>query len=402
MGSFTLDWIQLAAIVGALQGVVLANVLASQRTNRTANRLLATLMVTMTIYLASGPYYTAGLIRVYPHFFAVSYQTTWVFGPLVYLYACAASDRSWRFGWRTLSHFVPVTITTIAAMPFYMMSGPEKIAAWDRWLAQGPGGALAYLDPFKYVSGIAYSAATALYLVRHRRHVEQNYSNTVGVNLRWLLWLTAGTGGIWVMVTTLKIAQVSTSMRDGHVAIAMALLMYGIGYIGLRQPEIFRYQTVEPPVERIEAVSTRSSPESVRPAPRYQHSGLGEVEATQLRDAVLRLMEHEQPWKESELTLADLADRLNSIPYKLSEVLNSQVGQTFYDFVNGYRVREVQRRITAGDARSLKMLALAMDAGFASKSAFNEAFKKHTAQTPSAFRQAVMALETDAPKQVSS
>ena len=51
--------------------------------------------------------------------------------------------------------------------------------------------------------------------------------------------------------------------------------------------------------------------------------------------------------------------------------------------------RKVQRRIKAGDARSLKMLALAMDAGFASKSTFNEVFKKHTNQTPSAFRQTI-------------
>jgi AraC-like DNA-binding protein len=100
-------------------------------------------------------------------------------------------------------------------------------------------------------------------------------------------------------------------------------------------------------------------------------------------------MEKQQPWKESELTLADLASRLDSTPHKLSEVLNSQMSQTFYDFVNGYRVREVQRRIKAGEARSLKMLALAMDAGFASKSTFNDVFKKHTSQTPSAFRQTV-------------
>jgi AraC-like DNA-binding protein len=52
-------------------------------------------------------------------------------------------------------------------------------------------------------------------------------------------------------------------------------------------------------------------------------------------------------------------------------------------------VREVQRRIQAGEARRLKMLALALDAGFASKSTFNEAFKKHTNRTPSGFRQAV-------------
>jgi AraC-like DNA-binding protein len=384
MASLTLDWIQLAATVGALQGLILTAVIAAQRTNRTANRLLATFMATMTIYLAAGPYYTAGLVRFYPHFAMVSYQTPWVFGPLVYLYARAASDRSWRFTFKALGHFVPVAITTILTMPFYMMSGPEKLATWERWSVHGLSGTLSYVDPFKYVSGIAYSAATAVFLVRHRRDVEHSYSNIERVNLNWLFWLTAATGGIWVLVTALKLAHVSTAIRDGHVAITMALLVYGIGYKGLRQPEVSRYQTAElPPSPVVDRPSPTESP------PRYERSGLGDAEAVRLRESLMSMMEKQQPWKESELTLADLAGRLNSTPHKLSEVLNLQIGQTFYDFVNGYRVREVQRRIKAGDARSLKMLALAMDAGFASKSAFNEVFKKHTSQTPSAFRQAV-------------
>ena len=102
----------------------------------------------------------------------------------------------------------------------------------------------------------------------------------------------------------------------------------------------------------------------------------------------MAVMDKDRPWQDSGLTLADLAARLSTTPHNLSEVLNSQLGQTFYDFVNGYRVREVQRRITAGDARALKMLSLAMDAGFASKSTFNQVFKKHTSQTPSDFRHA--------------
>ena len=100
-------------------------------------------------------------------------------------------------------------------------------------------------------------------------------------------------------------------------------------------------------------------------------------------------MDGEHPWKNSELTLADLAERLHTTPHKLSEVLNTEIGETFYDFVNGYRVREVQRRIAAGEARALKILSLALDAGFASKSTFNQVFKKHTSQTPSDFRQTV-------------
>jgi AraC-like DNA-binding protein len=389
MPSLTLDWIQLAAAIGAVQGLLLAAGLAGQRTNRTANRLLAALMATMAIYLAAGPYYRSGLIRVYPHFFAISYQTPWVFGPLVYLYARAASDRSWRFTWKALLHFAPVTITTIAAMPFYMMSGPEKIAMWERWSVNGVTGLLAYLDPTKYASGILYSTATMLYLVRHRRHIEHSYSNIERVNLRWLFWISAATGGIWVLVTSLKIAHVSTAIRDGHVAIAMALLVYGIGYMGLRQPEVFRFETVETQAQTPEVDSSPSAVQSETAALRYERRRVDDAEAVQLKESLLTLMETEQPWKESELTLLDLARRLNSTPHKVSAVLNGAVGQSFYDFVNGYRVREVQRRIKAGDARSLKMLALAMDAGFASKSAFNEGFKKHTSRTPSAFRQEV-------------
>lgn len=114
-----------------------------------------------------------------------------------------------------------------------------------------------------------------------------------------------------------------------------------------------------------------------------------DAEATRLKTSLLAVMESERLWKNSELTLAHLAARLRTTPHKLSEVLNSEVGQTFYDFVNGYRVREVQRRIREGEARALKILALALDAGFASKSTFNEAFKKHTGQTPSNFRHTV-------------
>ena len=414
MASLTLDWIQLAAVVGALQGLLLTGVLLAQRNNRTANRLLATLMAAFTIYLASSLYYSAGIVRVFPHFFGVSYQMPWVFGPLVYLYAVAASDRSWRFEPKTLLHFVPVAINTLATSPYYFMSGAEKLAMLDRWTAGDIPRQLALLDPFKYVLGIAYSVATVLYLRRHRRQIEHSYSNTTRVNLRWLLGLTIAAFGIWLLAVTLRLGEVDTPVRDEHISLAMAILVYAIGYMGLRQPEVFRYETAEYPVPATAAATARAAPpvhvpdeqvpdervpdervpddpvpDGARSTSRYERSGLGDIEAQRLKNALLAIMDREQPWKESELTLADLAARLHSTPHKLSEVLNAQIGQTFYDFVNGYRVREVQRRIQAGETRARKMLALAMDAGFASKSTFNQAFKKHTSQTPSDFREAV-------------
>jgi len=331
-------------------------------------------------------------VRSFPHFFGISYQMPWVFGPLVYLYAVAASDRSWRFRKETLIHFVPVTINVLATMPYYLMSGTEKLATVERWFGGDVPRLLAFLDPFKYVLGLSYSIATVVFLRRHRRLVENSYSNTEHVNLRWLLLLTVSTFGIWLLATTLKVAEVQTGVRDSHISLAMAVLVYAIGYMGLRQPEVFRYETAEYPIPKLaNAVSPSPTPpdEPATPEPRYERSGLGDAEAQQLKKKLLSVMETRRPWLDSELTLADLATSLDTTPHKLSEVLNSEIGQTFYDFVNGYRVREVQRRIKAGEARALKMLALAMDAGFASKSTFNEAFKKHTSQTPSGFRQAV-------------
>ena len=393
MASLTLDWIQIACVVGALQGLFLTGVIGAQKHNRTANRLLAVLVATFTMYLASTVYFSAGIVQLWPHYFGVAYQTPWVFGPLVYLYAVAASDRAWRFERKTWLHFVPVAISTLATSPYFFMRGAEKLALLERWRAGDIPLQLEILDPFKYVSGIAYSIATILYLRHHARQVQHSYSNTDRVNLRWLLFLSTSAFGIWLLATGLKIFDVAGAVRDEHISLAMSVLVYAIGYMGLRQPEVFNYKTAEYPVPKSPILVVEASPPNESSfegdAPRYERSGLDDLEAARLKGRLLAVMDAEKPWRDSELTLADLAAKLDSTPHKLSEVLNAQLGQTFYDFVNAYRVREVQRRIKAGDARALKMLALAMDAGFASKSTFNQAFKKHTSQTPSDFRQAV-------------
>ena len=380
-----LDWVQLAAAAGALQGMFLSAVLLAQRGNRTANGLLAALMIAFTIYLASTVYYATGLFQRFPHFFGISYQMPWVFGPLVYLYARAASDRSWRFQRRHLLHFAPVVVSLLLATPYYLMSGAEKIALYDRMQLGVVPALITSIDPLKFVSGISYSAATLLYLRRHRNRIRNSYSNTDRVNLTWLLRLAAAAAAIWVLATSLKLGAVGQRVRDGHVSLAIAVVVYGIGYRGLRQTEIFAYEGLgqsDPPA----SAPITESGSSTR---RSERSALAPREAERLERDLLGLMKTEFPWRDPELTLADLAARLESTPHKISELLNARLGQTFYDFVNGYRVEDVQRRIASGETRTRNILNLAFDAGFASKSTFNQAFKTRTGQTPSAYKRTV-------------
>jgi AraC-like DNA-binding protein len=390
MTSLTLDWLHLITLLGAVQGVVLAGALASKKSNRTANRLLAALMLSFSISLATTVYHGGKFEQRFPHFFGAGYPQPFLFGPLVYLYAITAADRSRRLTWRDALHFAPFLVAVLVVLPTYLASGAEKLEFYARLQRGDIPLQVRILDPLKLVSGITYATATIVFLLRHRGRVKASYSSTERVNLQWLLWLGLSSGFVWLMAVVFDLMERGGvglgQSADDIIALAVAIIVYGIGYMGLRQPEIFRYETAEypVPVEMLPEPDAEARPS----APRYERSGLTERQADRLRDALIAMMDKERPWLESELTLADLASRLSTTPHRLSEVLNAQVGQSFYDFVNGYRVREVQRRITAGDAKQVKMLALALDAGFASKSTFNVVFKKHTNQTPSDYQQA--------------
>lgn len=381
-----LDWFQIATLLGAAQGFLLAAVLATQQRNRTANRLLAVAMVAFSLDLLTAVYIVGGYEQQFPHFFGVGYPLALLYGPLIYLYAVTAADRTRRLTPRDVLHFLPYVTVIVAGIPIYLMSGAEKVAFYHD-LQRGLIPPLIQLvDPLKFVSGISYAVATLLFLRKHAQRVKANYSSLERMNLQWLVRLAGAAAAIWIFATVAAITgplkPELLSFADHVVSLAVAILVYWIGYMGLRQPEIFNWARAEAPVP----VST--APVSEEQA-QYERSGLTDREAAALKSALLTAMDRERPYQNSNLTLAELAERLHTTPHKLSEVLNSQLEQTFYDFVNGYRVQDVQRRIADERSKHLTILSLAIDAGFASKSTFNEVFKKHTGHTPSAYRRSL-------------
>ncbi len=386
MNAITLDWLHIIALLGAVQGLILTGVLTAQRRNRTANRVLAAAMLAFTIYLATAVYHAAGLVEVLPHFFGAAYPMPLLYGPLIYLYAVTASNRSRRLTRWDALHFAPFVLTIVLGLSIYLMSGPDKIALYHA-LQRGDAPLLIrVVNPLKLLSGVTYAVITLRFLRRHRAIVKDNYSSLERVNLQWLVRLAGAGAAIWVLAVAFEVTQFVPFQRgDDVITLAIALLVYDIGYMALRQPEIFRFDAGDPPPAQ------PPLPPSEPVESRYERSGLSDWEAAALKKALLAAMDADRPWQDSGLTLADLARRLSTTPHKLSELLNSQLEQTFYDFVNGYRVRSVQRRIESGDARSLTILSLALDAGFASKSTFNDVFKKHTGKTPSDYRRSVAA-----------
>jgi AraC-like DNA-binding protein len=93
-----------------------------------------------------------------------------------------------------------------------------------------------------------------------------------------------------------------------------------------------------------------------------------------------------KPYLELGFTLALLADKLDISPLHLSQVINENLGKSYFDFVNEYRVQETKKVLTSPEAERFSILGIALDAGFNSKSAFYTAFKKHAGMTPTQFK----------------
>ena len=406
MKPMALEWFQLAALLGATQGFLLAGVLATQGRNRTGNRFLAAAMVAFSIYLLTVVYHAVQFEQVFPHFFGAAYPMPLLYGPLIYLYAITTSDQARRLHRRDCLHFLPFVAVVITGLPIYLMSGSEKIAFYLELQRGVRPTLLSVIDPLKLVSGISYTVVTIVFLRRHQIRMKDSYSSLERVSLRWLLWLAGAAATIWGLATVLDVVALLNHplvrREDDVVALAIAILVYGIGYMALRQPEILSFTASEHRGAESVLLESGTSPPSAAPpdlgsepasgegaARRYERSGLTEPEARALEEQLLAVMDGEHPYRDSELNLDDLARRLETTPHKLSEVLNSQLGQSFYDFVNGYRVRDVQRRIADARSKPLTILSLALDAGFSSKSTFNQVFKRHTGQTPSDYRKSV-------------
>ena len=105
-------------------------------------------------------------------------------------------------------------------------------------------------------------------------------------------------------------------------------------------------------------------------------------------------MEEEKLYQEAELTLQQVANKLQVPAYQVSQALNEGMMKSFYDVVNNYRVEDAKRLLLDEKSRNHTILSIGFEAGFNSKTTFNTVFKKFTGLTPSEYREKESSLST--------
>ncbi len=118
---------------------------------------------------------------------------------------------------------------------------------------------------------------------------------------------------------------------------------------------------------------------------KYEKNALSKKEKERIWNDLQMLMKEDLFFTNPKLNLNDLAVKLETIPNKLSQVINEKSQRTYYDFTNSFRVNYAKQLIDEGHLNQRTLLAIAYDSGFSSKSTFNRAFKKIEGVTPSVY-----------------
>jgi len=157
-----------------------------------------------------------------------------------------------------------------------------------------------------------------------------------------------------------------------------------LGAIGLAQAVTLAF-TVRPHQQALDTLFGARSPPLVEasPTPVLPDRKAEDVWVERLE----LLMTTENAYRDPELSVERLADRLGLPEYKLRELINKRLGyRNFPAFVNEYRLREVAQKLRDPAFDSRPILSLALDAGFGSIGPFNRAFRERYDVTPSKFR----------------
>ncbi len=317
----------------------------------------------------------------------VLFEAVWIVGataalPLLWLYIWRLTDEGLNWPKQVWLHaFLPGFSVLLFASVFILPRSDQGYLFTD---ADGALSRRGFIFGFAYetfglfvvtVQWLFYLVLSSLRLLRYRARLKDVFASTENKELRWALVIIGLCGSYWLLGFVLVVLDISGVYETSHDApeYALNLVISCVLLIwGLRQRPSLQMPATAP-------IETTSAETPIK----YAKSALTEVMADRIAAKLKRAMTEDQLHLDPNLSLWALSKHVGVSDNYVSQVLNEEIGQNFFDFVNGYRVKEAQVRLANSDET---ILSIAYDIGFNSRSSFYTAFKKSTGQTPTAFR----------------
>lgn len=254
------------------------------------------------------------------------------------------------------------------------------------------------------VLAAGYALAALYRLSQYRQRLRERYSSIERRELSWLSWLC-------MSFIALLILWFPANLVGGFWGLLLILgrliTLYFVGWFGLRQTAVFMSPIgadepgkvnlssataddkafITPPFDLASPADKPSSGDTdSQEADKYARSGMTEAVSRLIGQRLERWVAHERGYLDPDIKLTGLAECIGTSPQLLSQYLNDVLGLSFFDYINGLRVAEVQKMMRDRSNETRTLLDLAFAAGFTSKSTFNTSFKKISGLAPSIWR----------------
>lgn len=313
-------------------------------------------------------------------------------GPSLYLYVRSFKEViTWKKAW---PHFILFVLCLFLAWWVYSAIG-SKYPASVHIPVDAASKPLLFLPiTIRLVQRLLYYFLSRKELSTYQRSIRHLFSDTSRIDLNWVRWLL--NGSLFLLVITAFFYTLMIRLPqylDWWILMPAAFVsvyIYMATFKGLTQltlwqmrPGIDKEQLEEELVQAEQMELQKTNEEKTA----SQKNRLADSKTSEIVVKILAVMEQEKLFQETELTVQDLADKLQFPSYQVSQAINEGMKKNFYDLVNSYRVEEAKRLLLDSRNRSYTILSVGFEAGFNSKTTFNTVFKKFTGLTPTEYRE---------------
>jgi AraC-like DNA-binding protein len=390
--TMNLTFSTVAIIIAASQSFLLSLLIFQKHRNIFANNFLAALMLCYAVILVHLLLQDSGTYRIIPLAF-LFVGTPLAAMPMHFLYTKYLLKRYTGVLKNDWYHFLPFGIFELFALSSILAGKPFFFSA----MTARPSETSFVFEAFNFfliAQGATYMIISYRMIQQYTVHIKDISSSVEYVQMNWLRNITiAGLVALFLFLTEDLLMLLGVNLSNFILAsVSFAVYVYGMGYVGLSKSEILGSPEIEKTMYDISTVVSEEG--SLTHISRYEKSGLDDETVRLYDEELLRLMEEKKPFLNPTLTLARLAEMLQVSPHNLSEVINTQEEKNFYDFVNDYRIEQVKKDLVNPAKQHLKILSLALEAGFNSKASFNTIFKEETGMTPSEYRKTVAKINS--------
>lgn len=310
----------------------------------------------------------------YPALMATLEITRFAMSPALYFSVLCFTIPERRFMRIDYLHFLPFAIfllfilTVITGLnESFLFSGFENLSAE---MKRGIG--LTVFFSIKIQMFVYWILAFAQ-LVKHNRNIKLFASTTNPISLWWLRYFLLGVAGAIVLSVNEALLIVPSLVPFTHWG--YLFLTFYLGYFSVRQQEIFPYASKD--AKDIRDIIEHPETSSRLPEDKMAYG----------KQQLIHTMEIEKAFLDPNLGLPQLAAKVKMSTHDLSFLINTGLGENFFQFVNRYRVEEAKKLLKSDRYKYLNILGIAYESGFRSKSTFNATFKKLTGLSPSQFVQ---------------